>query len=564
MQVRIPQSVLAAVCAVGLASCGAPASAPTTAVAPDAADSQASTDAATDSAAEVSASGVDAGADSAPDAVGLDAAPLADGAAQDTGDPADAVAGVDAAADVSAVSCVPGAKSCEGPKLKTCLSKGNGYSISNCVPGTTCMGGQCKPVAANLIIAFDTSGSMSDDVKIGGVNKCSGNYEQWPDCEYVDPKFAGGCTRMGVSKYVFKQALAKIDETTMRMALFRFPQTSTTSGSYLTCSSGHYSGNEQISGDKGDQSVSDNAPLWYWSGLSQIQCVPFPTANVTSVKDAMLLWMDGKESMTTPVNPELRPDGSTPLGKTLFYLGEYIRNRVIIDGKPCTDTDSCQNINYVCQDGACVDPNRSCRETVVVMFTDGGQDNTNTYFAPWVQAKRLSSGLFCQSDADCVGGTTCQNVKNCKSDKGSYINCLQDSDCAKGGKCTANTLCLPPETITGYFCSKGLTPCLPDATAGQAAFCDGLCVPDPRPGINVKATTMANNVLRSPDGKPFSVKVIVVDISGSTSAADISGSASLAISGGGKLLGADASDPSALLQSLDAAFDIKTKKICGQ
>jgi len=198
------------------------------------------------------------------------------------------------------------------------------------------------------------------------------------------------------------------------------------------------------------------------------------------------------------------------------------------------------------------------------MFTDGGEDNNNSYFAPWVQAKRLSSGLFCQSDDDCVGGTTCQNVKNCKSDKGSYINCLQDSDCAKGGKCTANTLCLPPETITGYFCSKGLTPCLPDATAGQAAFCDGLCVPDPRPGIAVKATSMANNVLRSPDGKPFSVNVIVVDISGSTSAADISGSASLAIAGGGKLLGADASDPSALLQSLDAAFDIKTKKICGQ
>jgi hypothetical protein len=514
-------------------------------------------------AADDASSAVVADADNVADA---DAAALADSAdvvqsidsAVDTAD-----AAVDAAADVSAISCVPGAKGCEGPKLKTCLTKGNGYSISNCFPGTTCLGGQCKPVAANLIIAFDTSGSMSDDVKIGGGAKCGGNYDVWPDCEYVDPKFAGGCTRMGVSKFVFKQALAKIDETAVHMAMFRFPQTSSAT-SYPTCSSGHYSGNEQISGDKGDQAIGDSSPLWYWSGLAQIQCVPFPTANVTSVKDAMLLWMDGKESTVTPANPELRPDGSTPLGKTLFYLGEYIRNRVVIDGKPCTSDDSCQNINYVCQQGKCADLNRSCRETVVVIFTDGGEDNSNSYFGPWVQAKRLSSGLFCASDGDCVGGTTCQNVKNCQNDKGVYINCLQDSDCAKGNKCAANTLCLPPSTITGYFCSKGLAPCLPDAVMGQTAYCDGLCVPDPRPGLTVKAASMANNVLRSPDGKPFSVKVIVVDISGSTAASDISGSASLAIAGGGKLLGADASDPSALLQSLDAAFDIKTKKVCGQ
>lgn len=496
----------------------------------------------------------------APDSTVTDAAPADIAPASDGAAAADAA---DIAGDVSEVKCTPGEKACEGPKLKSCLPKGNGWSISNCYPGTTCGGGKCIPVAANLIIAFDTSGSMSDPVKQGGVNKCPSGYSTWPDCEYTDPKFAGGCTRMGVSKAVFKQALSKIDESLVHMALFRFPQTSS-STSFPTCESGYYNGNDKITADNGAQSVGDASPLWYWNGLKEIMCVPFPPNAATNVKDAMALWMDGKESKGPPANPELRPDGSTPLGKTMFYLGEYIRNRVVIDGRECTDDESCHNVNYHCQAGKCVDPNRSCRETVVVLFTDGGESNSNSFFAPWVQAKRLAMGLGCDTDADCSGGATCQSIKNCKNDKGILVNCLADSDCAKGGKCLANTLCLPKETITGFFCSKGLTPCVPGAAVGDAAFCDGVCVPDPRPGLVVKASNMADNVLRSPDGKPFSVKVIVVDISGSTSASDISGSASIAISGGGKLLGADAGDPDALLQSLDAAFDIKTKKVCGQ
>jgi hypothetical protein len=81
--------------------------------------------------------------------------------------------------------------------------------------------------------------------------------------------------------------------------------------------------------------------------------------------------------------------------------------------------------------------------------------------------------------------------------------------------------------------------------------------------LYAKATKDEDNVLRSFDGKPFQVRVIVVDISGSANASDIKGSASIAIAGAGKLLGADASDPQALISTLDSAFDIKQKKVCG-
>ena len=63
--------------------------------------------------------------------------------------------------------------------------------------------------------------------------------------------------------------------------------------------------------------------------------------------------------------------------------------------------------------------------------------------------------------------------------------------------------------------------------------------------LYAKATKDEDNVLRSFDGKAFQVRVIVVDISGSTNVSDIKGSASIAIAGAGKLLGADASDPTA-------------------
>ena len=82
-------------------------------------------------------------------------------------------------------------------------------------------------------------------------------------------------------------------------------------------------------------------------------------------------------------------------------------------------------------------------------------------------------------------------------------------------------------------------------------------------GISAVAASTSNNVLRSPDGKAFGVRLYVVDI-GSVTDDDVTNSWRLAMSGGGHLLGVDAGDPAAFLGVLDKAFDWKNKSICGE
>ncbi len=489
-----------------------------------------------------------------------------DSASTDAGDP-DAQGGDTAAADTTPQKvCSSGQTKCAGAKLATCGVFEDGWIETNCFPGTTCSEGKCVPVSNNLIIVFDTSGSMG-----GKVPGCSASGQSPPTC---DP--TKNCTRMDISKQVFTSALGKIDDKVTRMALFRFPQKLYKKSS-LSCTSGYYSGASTVSGEQSpgpsnQQSVDQNS-TWFWLSVNETLCVRFPPDGNFKSKEKILKWMDGTETITNtggtcsnsssickPVagcdgsccagscwkhtDPELRQTGGTPIGKTLFYVGEYLKNVVVIDGKECGTDKDCDNVNYTCKKaspgdakGKCKDPARTCRETVVVLFTDGGQGNSNTFFAPWVQAKRLGHGLCCQNDSDCVGGTV-ENPTVCKSGK-----------------------CLPKTAITGYYCTDDMSPCLPSSVAGDATYCKSLCVKDPLPTLTACASNPQHNVLRSPDGKPFGVRLNVVDISGST---NLSGSMSISIAGNGTLLGADASNPDKFLQTLSAVFDIKNKKVCNE
>ena len=554
-----------------------------------AADVPESLDVAGDIAAETSA------ADVAPDAVvdagadaGLDATLDADGSALDATALDGSLDAVDAPDAVSVVSCKPGVQKCEGAKLATCGSKGDGYILSNCFPGLTCIGDSCKTVSNNLIVLFDTSGSMTAKVKKkDGADLCpTNNYNTWPVCEYDPAQWPMGCTRMGMSKYVFKQALAKIDESATRMALFRFPQKFMFGGGIKSCNNGYYQSLTVIEKDAGEQAVvAPSSGGWFWDGINQVVSVHFPATASAPIKLDIGKWMNGTEDGTGS-DPELRPNGGTPIGKSLFYIGEYLRHRVVIDGRVCTTDASCGNVNYLCKDGKCTDPSRSCRDTVVVVFTDGGEGDQNTFFSPRVQAKRLSMGLACNIDADCVGGAVCQSFKACaKAPPGSSGGggpCSADADCtgtAGSGPCKSLKQCMPKESVTGYFCTQTNLPCLPPTTdpstgkpvpaPGDPAYCNpsapnnfGSCVKDPRMSITAAANNPVDNVLRSPNGSAFSVKVHIVDI-GSLNINELANSMALAISGGGRLLGADAGDPEAFLSALDAAFDFKNKKVCG-
>ncbi len=503
--------------------------------------------------------------------------------------------------------CKFGEVKCQGAKLATCNNYEDGWIISNCFPGQTCSAGKCVPVDNNLIVVFDSSGSMTAKVTMGcwcgsGCSKdkkqcpaflCKGTSPtgcqqkpcsslKWPTC---DPSL--GCSRMDISKMVFSQALDKINANTTRMAMFRFPQKLKKGSSFASCTSGYYQGQSFISGESSpgpkDQQAATANSTWFWPSLNETLCVEFPPDGNFPTKAKMKKWMDGTEkqaivgSCSNPssicksvlgckgtccsgqcyahTDPELRPTGGTPIGKTLFYVGEYLRNQVVIDGKKCNTDKDCNNVNYLCKGGVCKDPARSCRSTVVVLFTDGGQGNSpDNYFAPWVQAKRLSTGLKCQSDKDCVGGSKCKELIDDKTKASKGKHC-QHEFLANGG---IDTYC----TGTGKACLSGVTDPKDDL------HCATQCVRHPQymlTGQKVGSTgvplSQQNNVLRSPDGKPFGVKVHVVDISAQ---ANLSNSMSLSLAGNGKLLGADAADPSNFLKGLNSVFDIKNLKICGE
>lgn len=455
--------------------------------------------------------------------------------------------------------CTAGAQKCEGALLATCSPAKDGWSVSPCFPGQYCRAGACRPIENNLLIAFDTSGSMKATVKGKSCTK-----QTFPKC---DP--TKSCTRMAVSKVTFGKALADVDAKTNRLALFHFPQRiyQTTATS---CDTGHYAGLNKVSGDElSEQSVDANSG-WFWSSLHQIMSVPFPTTEALAAgqKKQIARWMDGAEKLqatakacsnpsskcaTDPVcgggaccagkchvhaEPELRANGTTPIGKTLFYIGEYFRNRIVIDGKACIIDSDCANPNYRCAQGYCVDPAAACRENVVVLFTDGGENNDPTnYFAPQVSAKRLRYGLACKTINDCAGEARCKNGR-CLPDGGTDYHCVATSQACKPGITDKSHV---------HYC-----PPLPGKTAQ--------CLPDALGSVSAKAKYFSHNVLRSPDGNPFSVRVHVVDIS---DAADLSKSFYIAIAGGGRMLTADAADASAFLGALQSALDMKNEKVCG-
>ena len=469
-------------------------------------------------------------------------------------------AALDSGGAAPAKICVPGLSRCEGLLLATCAPAGDGWSLSPCFAGQACQEHQCRTLANNLVIVFDTSGSMA--TKVSG-ESCPA--QQFPAC---DP--AKGCSRMDASKLVFAAVLEKIPLATTNMAMFRFPQRVGKSQA-TSCDAGHYLGTDKLVGDTADLQHVAADSKWYWDFIDQILCVAFPrnSAEALGRKPLIEKWLDGAETLVKTAiscanssatcladakcgagaccaqkcwqhktSPELRASGGTPIGKTLFYVGEYLRHRVVVDGRACIVATDCLNPNYTCVKGYCVDPARECRQNVVVLFTDGGENNdASQFFAPQSSAIRMAWGLACKGNADCVGGASCV-LGRCRPPNSTGYACLgTGAPCKSGDK--------DPNSPT--FCP---------AVAGQSLS----CLPEPTKSNTAAAIKFADNVLRSPDGKPFAVRLHVVDISG---AASLSKSFYLSVAGNGRLLTADAADPTQFFAALESAFDMKDKNICG-
>jgi len=379
------------------------------------------------------------------------------------------------------------------------------------------------------------------------VDECAENNlpcpQPWPTCETEQEPLS----LISKSKVALRSVLSSPDLfQRLDLALMRFPQTVR---AYHTCGKGHYKGEDAIHGDTGAHQAPESEFGWFKEGLNQVVCVGFSggQASADHLTD-LLSWMDFVEtvgstgqgcsddedcnlgfcegSCSSHQNPEIRATGFTPIGKTLFYAGEYLRQEIFVDGRPCATDGDCGVSGYRCtEDGVCEDPIAHCRKNAIILISDGTESihmDPSDFFHPWVQAKRLAYGLGCGTDEDCVGSATC-----------------------------VAGLCGAPDGAQGInACSNHGELCAPGADCGQpGAICS--------PVATIFNDSQGSNVLRNANGEPVRVQIHAIDI-------DIEGPGNrwIALLGGGSHYTVNSADPDNFLSALLLATDIKALDTC--
>ena len=403
---------------------------------------------------------------------------------------------------------------------------------------------------------YDTSGSMG---RFPGTNVIVDDCAQeglpcpaaWPVCEQATTPL----TMLSYSKIAFSSALndATVQER-IDFALMRFPQSVR---AYRTCRKGHYKGQDMIKNDTNVHIAPSSEAGWFQTNLDETLCVPFPDnsdglSNLTELQQ----WIDFSEAVAPTglncagdndcsggycdfkdgnsgekvcmlhANPEIRASGYTPIGKTLFYAGEYFRQDVFIDGTPCTVHSDCPVSGYRCSEfGQCEDTARHCRQNVILLFSDGVEsiqtDPTN-FFHPWVQAKRFGYGLGCSDDFDCQGGASCLSGK-------CFVPGIEDS---------------------GKICSHTGEICQQDSDCGV----DGVFCTDPQLDY---IDDQGANILADKYGRAIKLQVHAIDIDN-----DQDGNKWIATLGGGKHYTASTQDSENFLKTLILATDLKQGGVC--
>ncbi|MFT7625469.1 MAG: hypothetical protein ACI9WU_004660 [Myxococcota bacterium] len=450
--------------------------------------------------------------------------------------------------------CTPDDPSfCADGQKMVCNSLGVDFVAVPCPAGTGCKDGDCLPIRANIVLVVDTSGSMSllYDQADTYPSDCVGPSPtcppwEWPSCD--DP--AEPLTRLGRAKLALQSLMNSSVTDQVRLSLVHFPQGE---AKVADCKTGHYSWKLGITGD---QSAHQAGLGWFEPNLSQILAVPFATGTDANDDDALASWFDfteavGPDAQSCVVNfdcpskvcsggqcqvhtdPELRGDGPTPLGRTLFYVGEYLRYFVLVEGKVCGQDADCGSPHHTCVAGRCRDPFVDCRPTAVILFTDGidsVDDDPETFFHPRTQAKRLRYGLECTADAHCLAGATCIDGQ-CSTPE---LEAQPDKVCKTGQSCAQDSDCPP------FDCGLP-TPCPNDCEPAHVTYLEGT----------------GNEKLEGYSGETPSVITHVVDASGSASANGL-----IALNGGGKHVTVDFVDIEALASQLVTLIDVKSDA-CG-
>ncbi len=337
--------------------------------------------------------------------------------------------------------CEPGYATCLSPtRVEACNASGTEEVEETCGAGEACYSGRCEQLRHNVLLVFDTSASMWSYLEPSwNLNhsplRCEENphpcFSEFPVCDDV----AAPLSLFTLSKNVFSTVVSDAIGSFSQFALMRFPQRETP-GLSPSCANGWYVAQDVVTGD--DDARATDAATWFEDHLGEVLAVPFPVRTTIDNTPDLLSWIDHEERLAASLetcvdaadcgeggrcgdyngerrcfyhsDPELRAISQTPLGKSLFYAGEYFRRFVRVDGKACSVDSDCDSAGYLCRDAKCVDPYRKCKDDFIVLFTDGGESffqQETEFFNPVVQAKRLAYGLDCQDDSDCRGGATC-------------------------------------------------------------------------------------------------------------------------------------------------------------
>jgi hypothetical protein len=455
--------------------------------------------------------------------------------------------------DCAPVQCTPG-RSCEGGLRLDCDGTGTQKTVFECPGKEQCIEGDCRPILHNVVLLFDTSSSMNacvDDENKDYVDCCpAGCPEEWPVCE----TFEAPLSKLGVSKKVFKEFLdASLAVQKARFALLTFPQTEAVGHSF--CYSGYYLEQASITGDDESHATPPPPTGWFHQNLAQVVRVPFASGWSTPNYDQMVRWIDFTEVQHE--NPELRASGFTPLGKSMFYAGEYFRHYLVVDGKPCAVDADCGSVDYVCQEGSCRDPVKECRANILLVFTDGKESNytvADEFFNPMVQARRMAFGLGCSDTSGCAGGAQCVNGF-CERHPTVGADCVFDADCPPGTWCEADGCHSPgfewPTTLgkcnsNGVGCIVGAPQACPEMFEACKKVDPRVADPDPNA-----------NVLRAYDGSPIGVTVHVINVS-----EDLTESRLIAEHGGGRHFDVNLAQADILLQVLKKVVDLKSGEGC--
>lgn len=433
-------------------------------------------------------------------------------------------------ANCAPIVCEANASVCVDAKVRRCNASGTQEDLVTCDPGKACYEGQCEFLRHNVLLIFDTSGSMYDYIdppspEAQNPSSCASTGAPcltFPACDDPDDPL----TLITLAKRVFAESVQTAIGAFAQFALQRFPQIEA-GANPANCSLGWYTVPDPpvVSGD--DDAWSTAPGGWFDQNLRQVFVVPFPVRNNLDNQAELLEWLDNVESLGASDTPcagnqdcgtgrcaayngerrcfyhaenELRVGGKTPLGKSLFYAGEYFQRFVVVDGKPCARSADCGSAGYLCKDQVCVDPYRKCRDSFIILFTDGEESEhqrETDFFNPVVQAKRLAYGLDCETDAGCRGGASCE---------------CADAGCASR-RCVAPLW--PNDQAQPYFDSAG------------------------------------SGALASPDGEPIRVRTTVINLTDNAGAAR---NRRIALAGGGVSIDVSAGDPDDFKRKLTQAM----------